>query len=128
MNQVMPEHGPVAWLGGKTKAFRQPDEDIGELVNGLFEIGIETVVIKQGEKGASAYTKDGIVQQSAFQIEAIDTTGAGDSFDAGFMAAVLRNMPLEQAMKYACATAAIKVSRIGARAVPTHKEIVEFLG
>ncbi len=103
------------------------ETNLENVISGLLDMGIETVVVKQGERGASAFTKFEQCKQPAYQVEVVDTTGAGDSFDAGFMAAVLRGLPLSEAVKYACAVAAIKVSRYGARAVPTHEETLAFL-
>ncbi len=85
------------------------------------------LIVKRGEHGADAYTRDRHLSMPAFHVEVVDTTGAGDAFNAGFMAAELRGMGLEQAMTYACAVAGIKVSRSGARSVPSHEETVAFL-
>lgn len=66
--------------------------------------GIRVVVIKRGELGAVLRTKDGRrLEQSAFAVDVVDTTGAGDCFNAGFLDAFVRGEPLEEALKLASA-------------------------
>ncbi|HZG76631.1 MAG TPA: carbohydrate kinase family protein, partial [Paenibacillus sp.] len=50
----------------------------------LFRRGAAVVVVKQGARGATAFTRDGRVSHPGFPVVAYDTTGAGDSFNAGF--------------------------------------------
>jgi Sugar kinases, ribokinase family len=93
----------------------------------LLQKGPRLIVVKQGEKGVSAYTRDQEVTEAAFSVPICSTAGAGDSFDAGFIAAELRGANLRDALLYANAVAAIKVTRQGARAVPNHPEVMQFL-
>ncbi len=46
------------------------------------------IVVTRGEKGIDEYTKSGLLHQAAFPAQAIDTTGAGDSFLAGYLTAL----------------------------------------
>ena len=85
------------------------------------------VVVKQGDKGATAYYEDREEQFPAFKTEVVSTAGAGDSFDAGFIAARMRGASIHDALIYANAVASIKVSRKDARSVPGHQEVMQFL-
>ncbi len=67
------------------------------------------VVVKRGRKGALVWSKLGYAEVKARPVKAVDTTGAGDSFDAGFLEAYLRGEDL-----LACARSGVKA---GARAV-----------
>ncbi len=49
----------------------------------------------------------------AYKVKSINTVGAGDSFNAGFIKAYINGMGFKESMKYACATAAIKISNVG---------------
>lgn len=98
-----------------------------EGVEQLHQAGAEIVVVKQGELGATTFSDEGEDHFPAFQVEVTSTTGAGDSFDAGFIAARQRNASLHDALVYACAVAALKVTRLGARAGPRHTEVMSFL-
>jgi ribokinase len=75
-----------------------------------------------------AFWAEGQRTLPAFEVDVVDTTGAGDAFDAGFIvAARLRGLGIDDALAYANAVAAVKVTRPGARAVPTHEEVLAFL-
>ena len=50
----------------------------------------------------------------ALKVRAVDATGAGDAFDAGFLAGLLRGMPLEKASRLGCAAGACCVAGAGA--------------
>jgi sugar/nucleoside kinase (ribokinase family) len=93
----------------------------------LFEAGPRLVVIKQGKQGATLFHESGKVECSAFAVPVVSLAGAGDAFDAGFIAASERKASLPDALRYACAVAAIKVTRPGARSVPRHTEVLAFL-
>jgi aminoimidazole riboside kinase len=93
----------------------------------LLDIGAKLVVVKQGEKGASAFDREQEIVAPAFITNVVSTAGAGDSFDAGFIAARIRQLDIPDALEYANAVAAIKVSRQGSQSVPCHQEVMDFL-
>jgi fructokinase len=57
----------------------------------------------------------------------MDTTGAGDAFSAGFTTAQLEGKSLEDSVAFANATANLKITKVGARALPTRKAVERFL-
>lgn len=71
------------------------------------------VVVKLGSDGCMAFRGGEIVSVPAFPVNAIDTTGAGDSFDAGFLHAWLRGKDLEDAMRFGAACGALSTEGIG---------------
>lgn len=86
------------------------------------------VIVKQGAKGVELYKGNDILRCGAFKVDVVDTTGAGDAFDAGFISAVLYGKGLEEALRWGCATAAIKIQKKGARAgLPRIEELRSFL-
>ncbi len=89
--------------------------------------GAKIVVAKEGSRGATIYCDDGEFRSPAFEVTVASTAGAGDSFDAGFMTARHRGAGLDQALEYACAVAAIKVTHQAGRYTPTHAEVMTFL-
>jgi len=93
----------------------------------LLKKGAELIVVKQGSKGVVAITSKEEKIVPGFNVKVCNTAGAGDAFDAGFIAAQLRDANLLDALIYANAVAAIKVTRKDARSVPTHTETTEFL-
>ena len=61
-----------------------------------------------------ALDADGIHHAPAFEVEAVDTTGAGDVFRAGFIYALLRGWPTGDILRFANAAAAVSCTRLGA--------------
>lgn len=63
-----------------------------------------------------------------FQVQAVDTIAAGDTFNGALVTALLENQPMQTAVKFAHAAAAIAVTRAGAQSsVPWRNEIDAFL-
>ncbi|WP_294884593.1 ribokinase [uncultured Gilliamella sp.] len=94
----------------------------------LHKKGIETVIITLGSKGAwvSSAQQGAII--AGFKVKAIDTIGAGDTFNGMLVTALLEGKTLEQAIKYAHAAGALSVTKPGAQtAVPSRNEVEEFL-
>lgn len=80
----------------------------------VLEKGLRTAVLKLGGEGCAIYTADREILCPAFDVEVKDTTGAGDCFAAGFIAALLDGAPLDEAGRFANAVAGLSVQRMGA--------------
>ncbi|WDR04781.1 5-dehydro-2-deoxygluconokinase [Devosia rhodophyticola] len=86
------------------------------------------VVYKMGENGAITITPTNETRTGIFTVTALKPTGAGDAFMGGFIAGLVRKWPLDRAVLYGSAAAAIVVSRVGcAPAMPTSAELDAFL-
>ena len=81
----------------------------------LLEGGARIAVMKLGNRGCAIYTGDREYLCPAFEVEARDTTGAGDCFVAGFLAAMLRGANLPEAGHFANAVAALSIRASDAR-------------
>ncbi len=77
---------------------------------------IPTVAVKLGARGAVARRGSQLVYADAFPVRVVDTTGAGDSFDAGFVYAYLTGQDLPQARRFACACGALSTRAAGGTA------------
>ncbi|MEM2298262.1 MAG: carbohydrate kinase family protein [Thermofilaceae archaeon] len=88
---------------------------------------VPIVVVKRGSRGSMAWVGEAFCEAEAFRVAAVDTTGAGDVFDAAFTLAVLLGLECREALTFANACAAIKVARRGAQSGPTLAEALEFL-
>ncbi|MBB6672445.1 carbohydrate kinase family protein [Cohnella nanjingensis] len=71
------------------------------------------VVLKLGEAGAMASVGGRMSYRSAFEVDVVDTTGAGDSFNAGYVYGFLNGYRTEQCLLLANACGALSVSRFG---------------
>jgi ribokinase len=104
------------------------DTDAETAAAKLVEKGVEKVIITMGSKGAFVLTKSGKVSVPAFRVEAVDTTAAGDTFCGCLAVALVEGKPMEEALRFASAAAAISVTRMGAQpSAPFRNEIEDFL-
>jgi sugar/nucleoside kinase (ribokinase family) len=74
-----------------------------------------TLVVKRGADGARAYDRRGLIASAAaFNVEVVDTTGAGDAFNAGFLyARCLEQAALDAALRFGTACGADAVTHLG---------------
>jgi len=102
--------------------------DIKEAASQLLDSGPEAIVVKRGEEGCSVHTSSGIENVPGFRVCVMDTTGAGDAFNAAFVYGRLKGWTLRESAVLANAVGAIKVTKLGAgRQVPTRDEVSRFL-
>jgi sugar/nucleoside kinase (ribokinase family) len=81
----------------------------------LLERGVGQVVMKLGARGCVLYGgSEGAVAVPGFRVEALDTTGAGDVFAGGFLAALHHGLSFPDAARYANAVGALNVEQVGA--------------
>ncbi|MDX2019186.1 MAG: ribokinase [Deltaproteobacteria bacterium] len=90
----------------------------------LLQQGARNVLVKMGGQGAANWGEAGHFHWPAFDVNPVDTTAAGDAFNAGLAAALAQGQTLATAGRFACATAAMAVTRKGAQpAMPTRQEV-----
>lgn len=90
--------------------------------------GAQTVVIKQGADGCYLGTAAQGLSLPGFKVQVADTSGAGDAFDAGFVAAWYEDRTPEEAARVANAAGALAATRKGAwLALPRRAEVTHFL-
>jgi 2-dehydro-3-deoxygluconokinase len=115
-----------------------PSLDEGRILTGLdnpedivrFYLGLgpEVVVLKMGEEGAILGTEEGIKRFPGFKVRTVDTSGAGDTFDAAFVVAYLEGLPLEKCVRFANAAAAISTTKMGVvTSIPRRREVEAVL-
>jgi ribokinase len=104
-------------------------DDVESLAAALLERGVEAVVVTLGPAGALIATPDGIEHARPFPVRAVDTVGAGDCFTGALAVEIGAGRSLRDAVRFANAAAALKVTRRGAQAgVPYRTEVLSFLG
>ena len=124
------------WDGGVTEMLRACDvffpnaaeacriarqDDVEEAARALARIGAAErsdggpiVAVKLGAAGALACRAEGpLVRVPAMRVEALDTTGAGDSFNAGFLRAWLDGADLRECLRWGAVSGAISTRRLG---------------
>ena len=95
----------------------------------LLARGPKNVVIKMGAQGAFIATADGVREMApAFRVKALDTTAAGDAFNAGFAVSLSQTKDRSKQRRFGAAVAAISVTRKGAQpSMPARREVEKFL-
>lgn len=94
----------------------------------LLERGPKIVIVKLGGRGSLLVTADEVKHFEPFKVEVVDTVAAGDSFNGGFAVAYSQGQSLHDCVRYASASGAIAVTRVGAgAAAPTAAEVADLL-
>ncbi len=104
-------------------------ENVRDVARRLAAMGARNVVIKMGAEGSFVSGQDcGEFEAPAFQVGAVDATGAGDVFDAAFVYAMMKGMEPRKAALLANAAGALKVTAYGGTAgAPTADELLAFI-
>ena len=98
-----------------------------ELAIGLLDFGIGNVVIKQGSKGVFAMNNSEECFVESFECDVVDTTGAGDSFNSGFLYSYLQGFDLEKSCKIGNWVASKAIEGFGMEKFPSLKDLMEFI-
>lgn len=85
------------------------------------------VIARDGKKGSTLYTSDDEYTLGIYDLPVSDTVGAGDNFDAGFIAAALEGLPLRQCMEWGNAVGNYSVQFPGGHAAPDRLILLQFL-
>lgn len=116
---VASEEFPAAFTG---------EASLEEALQAIRRMGPRVAAATLGERGALAFDGEAFHRSPAFAVEAVDTTGAGDVFHAGFVFGVLRGYPLPRTLRFANALAAMSCRGLGGRAaLPRLAEAEEFM-
>jgi sugar/nucleoside kinase (ribokinase family) len=112
---IFAEHVP-------TRVSGVPDQE--EALRALRRPHHRMLCVTLGEQGAMAVDDQGVHHAPAFAVDAVDTTGAGDVFRAGFIYALLRGWPTDDILRFANAAAAVSCTRLGALGgIPSLEEV-----
>jgi len=91
-------------------------------------LGATTVVLKLSRRGCAVFAPEGETRCPAFEVPVVDTTGAGDCFVGGFLAAVERGASYADAARFANAVAALAIQKLGAvEGVVSYEETEQWL-
>jgi ribokinase len=91
--------------------------------------GPGTVIVTLGEAGALASGPDGVLEIPAVAVTAVDTTAAGDAFNAALSVALAEGRALAPALRFAAAAGGLACTRRGAQAsLPRRREVERLLG
>lgn len=101
-----------------------PTED---LAGRLLELGVETIIVTRGEEGSLIVTSQGNEAVPATPVQALDVTGAGDSFNAALAVGLSEDQDLPAAVKQANRAGAYTTTHLGViDGLPTRAELRDF--
>lgn len=102
--------------------------DIWEIGEAILRMGPKVVVQTEGKAGAYTVTATERFHTPSFDVEVVDTTGAGDVFHGAYIVGLLQGWDLRQTAWFATAVSALKLRKLGGRAgIPTFQETLDFL-
>ncbi len=116
---IVPEQWAKAWMPGR------PAEAVAQA---LYEAGAAIAVVTLGARGSVIAWAGGTRHIPAFEVDVVDTTGAGDAYHGAFMAALLEDWDAPRMARFASAVGSLNCRAIGGRAaLPTRQEVDAFL-
>jgi ribokinase len=103
-------------------------KDLEQVLRACAALGLEHTVVKLGPRGAATLQRDCLYTVVAPDVQVIDTTGAGDAFDAGFIDAWLSGADIEEQLQRACICGSLSTRARGAlTALPFREEMLDVV-
>jgi 2-dehydro-3-deoxygluconokinase len=125
--ETLPDVG-VLLLSDQDAQFLYPEELPTEVPQRLARAGPELVLLLRGSQGCTLTTEGTTLSLPAWEVEAIDTTGAGDAFAGAFLVEWIRGQPAEESARFANAVAALAIRNQGAVApLPRRDQVEQFM-
>lgn len=124
IDYMTPNRGELAKLTGMRV---DDDRSITDAARDLVDMGLRAMVVTLGRRGAMVVTPSGNELVPSYNVNAVDTVGAGDAFNGALAVAISMGCEVGAAVRFANLVAALKITRRGAQAgLPTLKEVVDF--
>ncbi len=103
------------------------EDDPEKMADAFLEYGVKNVIVKLGGKGCLFKNSERMIRLDAYDINAVDTTGAGDNFLAAFASEILRGENVKDALAFANACGAICSTAVGAStALKDREQVLDF--
>ena len=126
VEEIVP-HVSLLFIGDEEAGALWGSDD-EELLRGLAGMGPQEVVLKKGREGSVAVLEGKVLEQPAFPVNEVDPVGAGDAFDAGYLAGHVWDLGTERRLRVANAMGALGVATLGDyEGLPDREELEAFL-
>lgn len=104
-------------------------QTLEELVEYTTKFALQDLVIKDGDKGAKLFRKGRWIEAPGFSVKVVDTVGAGDGFDAGYIYGILNHLDEDSLLRFANGVGALVTTVTGDNeGLPYLEEVENFLG
>lgn len=125
LDYIIPNETELSMLSG---CGTELESEIEAGARKLLDRGCKNVIVKMGARGAMLVQAEQAVMMPGFKVKAIDTTAAGDSFNAGFGYALASGKTVDDAISFANAVGALSTTAVGAQgAMPTAEQVAQFM-
>jgi ribokinase len=100
--------------------------EVNEILTSLKSFGLKNIIITDGENGSFGMDFNSSVHhQDYFPCNIVELTGAGDSYSTGYLAGIIHNLDMSNAMKWGSANAASVIEKVGSQEGLLRKEEME---
>ncbi len=128
VDYLTPNETETRTLLGEPDLALEDDKDVRTAAQRLLALGPRAAVLKLGARGCLIATEEASHRVQGFLVDAVDTTAAGDVFNAAFATALAEGQSVAAAARFANAAAALSVTRPGAQnSVPLRHDVERFL-
>lgn len=104
------------------------NKDLVESAKRMLSYGPQLIIVKKGAKGCYFTSKEEAYTVPGYKVTSVDSTGAGDAFDAAFLAELLNGQPFVEAAQFANAVGAITCTQYGAQnGLVNRQQVIQFL-
>ena len=107
-------------------ALLYPHENMSQAVRGLAGM-TRTAISRRGELAAICASGSELIESKPFQVDTVDTIGAGDAFNAGFIAAQLEDLSIEKSLQWGHATAGLSIKTVGSAGKFDRTDVLRFI-
>ena len=124
IDYMTPNRGELAKLTGMRV---DDDRSIMDAARTLMDRGLRAMIVTLGKRGAMVVAPSGNELVPSYDVNAVDTVGAGDAFNGALAVALSVGEDIFEAVRFANLVASLKVTKRGAQTgLPTLKQVVEF--
>jgi sulfofructose kinase len=104
------------------------ERDYSQSLRAILKMGPKRATVTLGEKGCCHLDHSEWIEEPAFPVQAVDTTGAGDVFHGAYVYGLMQGWDIRQILRFANAVAALKTRQVGGRtAIPSLEEALAFM-
>ncbi|MBQ8654989.1 MAG: ribokinase [Clostridia bacterium] len=122
---LTPNETELALLTGMSAG---TDDQVLEAARTLLARGVKAVAAKLGSRGCMYVDQERVIRAEGFRVDAVDTTAAGDSFNAGLAVGLAQGLPMAEALRLANAVGALSTTGFGAQgAMPAMAQAKELM-
>lgn len=121
---LVPNETEAAILANNSLQSLDPEKAAREFIRK----GVKEVIVSLGEKGCLYASSHKVISRPAFNVQAVDSTGAGDAFVGALSVGMALGWKMEKSIAFASASGALAVTKKGAQSsLPLREEVEEFL-